>query len=97
MLRNKIDNVPMKRIALTIRTLAFAALIEAQPSYASEGPWCAYETVGPGSISSRCDLPNYEACRAWIRATPGTWCTQNPRYVPVGQLQRGNAQRGRNR
>ena len=38
-------------------------------------------TAGRDMYDRRCDLPNYEACRAEIAATPGTWCTQNPRYV----------------
>jgi hypothetical protein len=71
----------MKWIILTIGVLAVTALIEAQPSFAYyEGPWCAYKRGSRGA-SSRCDLPNYEACRTEIRATPGSWCTENPRYV----------------
>jgi hypothetical protein len=25
-------------------------------------------------------LKTYEACRAWINASSGTWCTENPWY-----------------
>jgi hypothetical protein len=85
----------MKRTALMIGALLLAAPVASQQSHAVEGPWCAYESVGHDSYSSRCDLPSYEACRDWIRASPGTWCTQNPRFVPVDRLQRGRVQRPR--
>ena len=69
------------RITLAVAVLAVTALAEARPSHAYEGPWCAYMTVSRDMYDRRCDLPNYEACRAEIAATPGTWCTQNPRYI----------------
>jgi len=67
-----------------------------QPGHAAEGPWCAYESTGSESYSGRCDLPSYEACRAWMNASSGTWCTQNPRYVP-GQRSPSRTQRQRTR
>jgi hypothetical protein len=69
------------RITLAAAVLAVTALADTGPSHAYEGPWCAYMTAGRDYYDRRCDLPNYEACRAEIAATPGTWCTQNPRYV----------------
>jgi hypothetical protein len=70
----------MKRIALAFAVVAVTAPIEAPPAHAYEGPWCAYMTAGRDYYTYRCDLPNYEACRAEIAATPGTWCTQNPHF-----------------
>ena len=71
----------MQRIAMTIGVLALATLIDVPPSAAySEGPWCGYTRAGRSAFSSRCDLRTYEACRAWINAQPGSWCTQNPRF-----------------
>ena len=70
----------MRKI-LSIGALAAAALCVAQPSQAYEGPWCAYMSAGQDFYTSRCDLPNYEACRAEMGGLPGTWCTQNPRYA----------------
>ena len=70
----------MRKI-LSIGALAAAALCVAQPSQAYEGPWCAYMSAGRDFYTSRCDLPNYEACRAEMGGMPGTWCTQNPRYA----------------
>src|SRR5688572_6114597 len=71
----------MKRITLALTALAMTALIDARPSQAYDGPWCAYMLAGHDYYTYRCDLPNYEACRAEIAATPGTWCTQNPRFA----------------
>jgi hypothetical protein len=82
----------MRRIKLIMATFAFVPLLAIQPGHAVEGPWCAYEAIGSGAYSRRCDLPSYEACRAWIRSMPGTSCTQNPYYVPA---ERGKAQRQR--
>ncbi len=71
----------MQKITLAIGALALGTLIGVQPGHAYyEGAWCAYEKAGRGAISSRCDLPTYEACRAWMNASSGTWCTENPRY-----------------
>jgi hypothetical protein len=71
------------RLALLLPVLAAASIGSAQPSLASyEGPWCAYRQLGGGFIERNCGMVNYEQCRANIFATPGTWCTQNPWYVP---------------
>ena len=71
----------MLKITLAIGALALATLVDARPGHALvEGAWCAFETAGRGTISSRCDLPTYQACRAWMNASPGTWCTENPHY-----------------
>ena len=76
----------MTKIALAFAAIALAALAEARPAKAYEGPWCAYMMAGYDYYTYRCDLPNYEACRQEIAATPGTWCTENPRWRgPVGQ------------
>lgn len=71
----------MRKMTLALAAIAAAALMQTQPASAQwEGPWCAYMSTGFDFYTARCDLPNYEACRAEITATPGTWCTQNPRY-----------------
>ena len=86
----------MKNASLKIGTFIVVMLIQIQPGHAVEGPWCAYELMGGDAYSSRCDLPTYEACRAWINASSGTWCTQNPRYVP-NQRSPSRTQRPRTR
>ena len=74
----------MQKITLAIGALALAMLIDAQPSQAYyEGAWCGYTKAGRGTYGSRCDLMTYEACRAWINAQAGSYCTENPRYRVV--------------
>jgi len=79
---HRIKETAMTRVTLALATAAVIALIDARPASAGryEGPWCAYMATGFDYYVSRCDLPNYEACRNEIMATPGTWCTENPRY-----------------
>ena len=71
----------MQTIKLTIGLLVFATFIATSPGEARyDGAWCAYRSIGNGTYSSRCDLRTFEACRAWLHAQPGSWCTQNPHY-----------------
>ena len=71
------------RIALLLPILAAASISLAQPSFAYyEGPWCAHRQMGGGFIDNNCGMTTYEQCRAYIFATGGAWCTQNPRYIP---------------
>jgi hypothetical protein len=72
----------MTRMTLLAVALATAALVDVRPSEARyNGPWCAHMSMGRDFVENRCDMPSYEACRAEIFATPGTWCTENPYYV----------------
>ncbi|CAN0357375.1 unnamed protein product [Phaeothamnion confervicola] len=74
----------MMRIMLTGCALAVCLLAGMQTVFARyEGPWCAHRNLGRGFIENRCDMPSYEACRQEINSSPGTWCTQNPYFVPA--------------
>ena len=69
------------RLLTTMGLLAAGTLVGSQPASAQyDGPWCAHMNAGWGFVEKRCDMASYERCRAEIRATPGTWCTQNPYY-----------------
>jgi len=84
----------MQKIPLAIGALVLAMVIDAQPTQANyDGAWCGYTKGGRGSYSRRCDLRTYEACRAWIQAQPGSWCTQNPYYRVVEQPTRRKAKK----
>jgi hypothetical protein len=68
--------------------IAIVAFGDAQPAEAiTEGPWCGYTRAGRG-YGKRCDLPTYEACRAWINAQPTSYCTQNPYYYAAQKTPR---------
>jgi hypothetical protein len=81
----------MKSISLTLTTLAVVAFADIHPTQAmTEGPWCGYTRAGRG-YGKRCDLPTYEACRAWINAQPTSYCTQNPYYRAAQKTSRRKA------
>jgi hypothetical protein len=72
----------MRRIVLGVLALAATCTIAPQANAAVlyEGPWCMHEVMGRGGVISKCDIPNYEVCRALMRAMGGTYCTENPYY-----------------
>ncbi len=76
-------------------TLALLGL--GSPGQAVEGPWCAFESTGHDAFTTRCDLPSFEACRAWTQGMAGTWCSQNPRFAPASRVPRASTQRPRTR
>jgi hypothetical protein len=82
----------MLRPALFVTALALSSI--ALPAHARiEGPWCAHRQLGGGFIENNCGMMNYDQCRAYIFSTPGTWCTQNPWYVPPQQKPRRKAKK----
>jgi hypothetical protein len=74
----------MRRLVLAYGVAALAATAMFAPQASAgvlyEGPWCMHEVMGRGGVISKCDIPNYEACRAQMRGMGGTYCTQNPYY-----------------
>jgi len=70
------------RIAMMAGLLAAVGVVGAEPGLARvEGPWCLHTTLGMDAVSSRCDMPSYETCRAAMGGTSGASCTQNPYYA----------------
>jgi hypothetical protein len=87
----------MKGKLLTPGLATVVWLAVAAPGHAAEGAWCAYEATGTNAYSSRCDLPSFEACRAWTQGMAGTWCTQNPAFAPSSRLPSAGNRRPRTR
>jgi len=84
----------MLRPVLLLTALALTCFAPpAQAQSRVEGPWCAYMQMGGGFIQRNCGMMNYDQCRNYIFATPGTWCTENPWYVPPQQKQRRKAKK----
>jgi hypothetical protein len=83
--------------SLIAGTLIAGSPVGSVPARAVEGPWCAFESTGFDAFPTRCDLPSFEACRAWTQGMSGTWCTQNPRFAPSSRLPRAGTQRPRTR
>ena len=63
-----------------VLAVLIAGVIEAPPSRATEGPWCARFWGGDDYYES-CSLRSFEMCLGEIRGTGGnTVCSPNPRY-----------------
>ena len=59
----------MRILATLCAVLAMSAILGIESSFARvEGPWCFHMTLGRDSVTSRCDLLSYEACRAEMRS-----------------------------
>jgi hypothetical protein len=68
---------------LIAAALAIPALVTSQPSEAYyHGRWCAKIDLGGGSVSERCDFPNFGTCRNYIRGESRSFCVQNHWYRP---------------
>jgi hypothetical protein len=69
-----------------MRALLFVAAATAMlsvgipSSHATEGPWCAWVTIGDGDYSERCSMVSYEMCRQEITGGGRGSCYPNPRF-----------------
>ncbi|MEA2995914.1 MAG: hypothetical protein QOG74_1463 [Alphaproteobacteria bacterium] len=68
---------------VVVLAVLIAGVIDAPPSRATEGPWCARFWGGDDYYES-CSLRSFEMCLGEIRGTGGnTVCSPNPRYRPA--------------
>src|SRR5689334_4910431 len=79
--------------SLTIPAALAAIALSCSPSHAYYmGPWCGVYTIGPGSVSEKCDYRTFEACRRDIVAGNRGFCRQNgyffQGYAPEGPYPR---------
>ena len=63
--------------------------------YVYEGPWCAREDIGGGSIQEHCGFNSFEACSRLVLPGNRGFCTQNPAFA--GFDQRPTRERKRHR
>jgi len=69
-----------------MRALLFVAAATAMLSvgvtsgHATEGPWCAWTTIGDGDYSENCSMLSYEMCRQEITGGNRGSCYLNPRF-----------------
>jgi len=67
--------------ALFIVVAATAMLsMDIASSLATEGPWCAWATIGKGNYSENCSMLSYEMCRQEITGGNRGSCYPNPRF-----------------
>jgi hypothetical protein len=71
------------QIIIVLAVLTITLVIDALPTHASEGPWCARFWGGDDYYES-CSMRSFEMCLGEIRGTGGnTVCSPNPRYRPA--------------
>src|ERR1700680_3656342 len=56
------------RIVVLIAALAAAMFFDLRASHAYEGPWCAVQSVGSGSVTENCRMATFEQCRMEVIA-----------------------------
>ena len=69
------------RIALIAASFVAATSFSMPSAGASEAPWCAVISLGPGSVYEDCQYRTFEQCRPNVLAGNRGFCNQNPRYV----------------
>jgi len=83
------------RIVLSAALIVAVLSLSAKPVGASEGPWCAVISLGPGSIYEDCQYRTFEQCRPNVLAGNRGFCNINPRWVgppPAKSRHRRHAQ-----
>jgi Protein of unknown function (DUF3551) len=66
------------RALFLVVAIAAALSVNMSSSQATEGPWCAWVTIGEGDGSENCSLPSFEACRREITGGNRGSCYPNP-------------------
>jgi Protein of unknown function (DUF3551) len=71
------------RMTVSLKTLVVALVMaaHAQPSRASEGPWCSH--YFGTDYTENCSMRSFDMCIAETRGAGGTFCSPNPRYRAV--------------
>jgi uncharacterized protein DUF3551 len=91
------QNIPSRRPIMRLMLPAVAAMaVTLMGSTASEayypanpalqGPWCAVESLGFGTVSEDCSMQTFEQCRMLTIAGNRGFCIPNPRWAgPLAQ------------
>jgi hypothetical protein len=66
------------RAALFATAIVAILSVNVSSSRATEGPWCAWVTIGEGDGAENCSLPSFEACRQEITGGNRGSCYPNP-------------------
>jgi hypothetical protein len=52
----------------------------AAQAYYGQGPWCAVQSLGFGTVTEDCSMRSFEQCRMETIAGNRGFCTPNPRW-----------------
>jgi Protein of unknown function (DUF3551) len=83
----------MMRIVLAAGVFIAALSFDARPVKATEGPWCAFISLGTGGVYEDCQYRSFEECRPNVLAGNRGFCNPNPRWVDGPARGRRHAQR----
>jgi hypothetical protein len=67
------------RTALMAATTVVTVSFSAHPAAAAEGLWCAFISLGTGSVYEDCQYSSIETCRPNVLAGNRGFCNPNPR------------------
>jgi hypothetical protein len=68
------------RVTLLIAGVAAAMLSDLRAGHAYQGPWCAVQSLGFGTVTHDCSMRTFEQCRMETSAGNRGFCTPNPRW-----------------
>jgi hypothetical protein len=90
------------RVVVLIAALATAMFFDLRASRAYEGPWCAVQSLGSGSVTENCRMATFEQCRMEVIAGNRGFCKPNARWpgayrAAVEQPRRSRKHRARHR
>ncbi len=71
----------MMRIVLAAGIIVAAVSFNPHSVRAAEGPWCAFISVGFGSVYEDCRYSSIEECRPNVLSGNRGFCNHNPRWV----------------
>jgi len=66
-------------------------------AYYGNGPWCAMQSIGHGSMTENCSMQSFEQCRLEVIAGNRGWCQPNPRWAPAYAATGGKPSKARRR
>lgn len=68
------------RVMLLIAGCAAVLALVPSAGQAYQGPWCAVQDVGSGSMREDCSYQTFEECRPEVIAGNRGFCRPNPRW-----------------
>lgn len=91
------------RVIIVLIAVATAMLFGPRSAlaYYGNGPWCAVESVGFGTVTEDCSMRTFEQCRLLTIAGNRGFCVPNPHWAGVyglgGPARRTHKRRARHR
>ena len=70
----------MRVLPISVALIAFLSF-DARPVQAMEGPWCAFISIGTGTVYEDCQYYSFATCRPTVLAGNRGFCNVNPRWV----------------